>query len=126
MARTDFKSVDEYIATFPGEVQALLQGVRRAIRDAVPEAEEVISYQMPAYRLHGPVLYFSAFKSHYSLFGVTAGVRKAFKEELSRYGGTTKGTLRFPLDGPVPAKLIGDIARHRAKENLAKEGKKKG
>jgi len=95
MAKTDFRSVDEYIGTFPKDVQATLETIRRTIRKAVPEAEEVISYQMPAYKLHGRMLYFSAYKKHYSLFGATQSVRRAFKKELSRYEGT-KGTIRFP------------------------------
>ncbi len=115
-----FRSVDEYIGTFPKDVQDILETVRRTIQRAVPEAEEVISYQMPAFRFHGRLLYFSAYKNHYSLFG--AG--KAFKKELSRYQGS-KGTLRFPLDEPVPVKLISEIAKHRAKENLEREKKKK-
>jgi len=123
MAKTDFRSVDEYIGTFPKDVQATLETIRRTIRKAVPEAEEVISYQMPAYKFHGRMLYFSAYKNHYSLFGATQGVRRAFKKELSRYEGT-KGTIRFPLDEPVPVKLIRDIAMYRARENLGREGTK--
>jgi len=123
MAKTDFRSVDEYIGTFPKDVQATLETIRRTIQKAVPEAKEVISYQMPAYKFHGRMLYFSAYKNHYSLFGATQDVRTAFKKELSRYEGA-KGTIRFPLNEPVPVKLIGDIARYRAKENLGREGKK--
>ncbi len=120
MARTGFRNVDEYVETFPKHVQGILETLRRAIRKAVPEAEEVISYNMPAFKFHGRLLYFSAYKNHYSLFG--AG--KAFKKELSRYQGS-KGTLRFPLDEPVPVKLISEIAKQRAKENLEREKKKK-
>jgi len=124
MAKTDFRSVDEYVETFPKDVQATLETIRRTIQKAVPEAEEVISYQMPAFKFHGSVLlYFSAFKNHYSIFGATQGVRKAFKNELSRHEGT-KGTLRFPLDEPVPVKLIRDIAMYGTKENLERETKK--
>lgn len=119
MAEPGFASVDDYIGSFPPEVQAALRAVRRAIHEAVPEAEESISYQMPAYRLGGrPVLYFAAYKGHYSLFGTTEGVGKAFRKELSRYEGTGRGTLRFPLDEPVPVDLIHAIAAHRAKEAL--------
>ncbi len=75
---------------------------------------------MPAFKFHGPLLYFSAYKNHYSLFGV----RKVFKKELSRYEGS-KGTIRFPLDEPVPVNLISEIAKHRAKENLEREKKKR-
>ena len=124
MAKTDFRNVDKYIGTFPKDVQATLETIRRTVQKAVPEAEEVISYQMPAYKFHGRMLYFSAYKNHYSLFGTTQGVRRAFKKELSRYEGT-KGTIRFPLDEPVPVKLIRDIAMYRAKENLGRGGKKK-
>jgi uncharacterized protein YdhG (YjbR/CyaY superfamily) len=125
MAKTDFQSVDEYIATFPREVQAVLKTLRKAIREAVPEAEEAISYQMPAFRLHGPVLYLAAFKEHYSLFGVRPGVRDAFRKQLERHEAG-KGTLRFPLGEPVPVKLIQAIAKRQAKENLAsaKRGKR--
>ncbi|MGQ0798134.1 MAG: iron chaperone [Methanobacteriota archaeon] len=125
MARTDFRSVDEYIGSLPKEVRATMETVRRAIREAVPEAEEYISYQMPAYRFHGRLLYFSAFKNHYSLFAVTPGVLKTFRKELSLYEGSKKGTVRFSLDEPVPVKLIRVIARYRAKENLGSETKKK-
>ena len=123
MAKTDFRSVDEYIASFPNEVQAKLQTLRRTIQKAVPGSEEIISYQMPAFKFHGRLLYFSAFKNHYSLFAATRGIRNAFKKELSRYEGG-EGTIRFPLDEPVPVKLIRDIAIYRAKENLGREGKK--
>lgn len=96
MAKTDFRSVDEYIGTFPRDVQATLQTVRRTVQKAVAEAEEVISYQMPAFKFPGRLLYVSAFKNHYSLFGATHGVRRAFKKELSRYEGTGG-------DHPIPS-----------------------
>lgn len=124
MPRTDFKSVDEYISTFPKEVQSKLEAVRRAIQEAIRDAEEFISYQMPAFKFHGRLLHFAAFKNYYSLFAATQGVRRAFKKELSRYEGTT-GTIRFPLGEPVPVKLIRNIAMYRAKENLEREEKKK-
>ncbi|HUR63684.1 MAG TPA: DUF1801 domain-containing protein [Candidatus Thermoplasmatota archaeon] len=124
MAKTDFQSVDEYIATFPKEVQAVLKTLRKAVREAVPEAEEAISYQMPAFRLHGrPILYFAAFKGHYSLFGVRQDVRDDFRKQLERHEAG-KGTLRFPLGEPVPVKLVQAIAKLQAKETLA--GEKRG
>jgi len=114
--RTDFKSVDEYIARHPEDVQAILQRVRGAIRKALPGAEEVISYQIPAYRLqHGAVLYFAGWKQHYSLYPATGGLVAAFKAELAPYE-VSKGTIRFPLSRPVPLGLIGRIARFRGKE----------
>jgi len=116
MAKTDFKSVDEYIATHPEEVQAILQRVRSTIRKAVPGAEEVISYQIPAYKLPvGPVLYFAGWKQHYSLYPATANLVAAFKGDLAPYE-VRKGTIRFPLSQPVPVRLIERIAKFRAKE----------
>lgn len=121
MAKTDFRSVDEYIASRPAVVQAALQRVRGAIRKAMPDAEEVISYQMPAYRLGGGVaIYFAGWKEHYSLYPTTAPLLAAFPDELARYE-VSKGTIRFPLDEPVPVKLIERIARFRAQEALARQ-----
>ena len=121
MAKTDFKSVDEYIATQPEDVQAILQRVRSAIRKAVPGAEEVISYQIPAYKLHGgPVLYFAGWKKHYSLYPATRRVIAEFKDDLAPYE-VNKATIRFPLSQPVPVKLIERIAKFRAKEVAERE-----
>jgi uncharacterized protein YdhG (YjbR/CyaY superfamily) len=122
MAKTDFKSVDDYIASQPEAAQDMLGRVRSAIRKAVPEAEEVISYQIPAYRAHGRVvIYFAGWKRHYSLYPVTDSLVAAFADELSPYK-ISKGTIRFPLSEDVPVKLIEDIARFRAKE-AAEHGK---
>jgi uncharacterized protein YdhG (YjbR/CyaY superfamily) len=116
MAKTDFKSVDEYIATFPEDAQAVLQRVRRTIRKAVPSADEVISYQIPAYKLRGArVIYFAGWKEHFSVYPATDLLVKAFKEEIAPYK-VSKGTIRFPLSKPVPVKLIERIAKFRAKE----------
>jgi len=116
MAKTDFKSVDEYIASHPEDVQAILQLVRRTIRKAVPGAEEVISYQIPAYKLRGdPVLYFAGWKAHYSLYPVNDHLVAAFKDDLAPYK-VNKGTIRFPLSRPVPGRLIERIAKFRANE----------
>jgi len=116
MAKTDFKSVDEYIATHPEVVQATLQRVRGIIRKAVPGAEEAISYQIPTYKLHGGyVVYFAGWKQHYSLYPATGRLVAAFKDELAPYE-LSKGTIRFPLSQPVPVKLIERIARFLAKE----------
>jgi uncharacterized protein YdhG (YjbR/CyaY superfamily) len=116
MAKTNFKSVDEYIATQPETVQPILERVRGTIRKAVPRAEEVISYQIPAYKMNGgAVLYFAGWKQHYSLYPASDRLVKAFKGDLARYT-VSKGTIRFPLDEPVPAKLIGEIAKFRAQE----------
>jgi uncharacterized protein YdhG (YjbR/CyaY superfamily) len=118
MANTNFKSVDDYIATKPETVQAILQRVRGTIRKAVPHAQEVISYQIPAYKLDGgAVIYFAGWKEHYSLYPASDRLVKAFKGDLAPYK-ISKGTIRFPLDEPVPLKLIADIAKFREKETL--------
>ena len=120
--KTDFKSVDEYIASQPEAVQRILGRVRSAIRAAVPGAEEVISYKIPTYKLRGgPMLYFAGWKQHYSLYAATERVIAAFKDELASYE-VNKGTIRFPFSQPVPVKLIGRIARLRAQE-VADRGK---
>jgi uncharacterized protein YdhG (YjbR/CyaY superfamily) len=116
MAKTDYKSVDEYIATFPEDVQAILQRIRGIIRKAVPEADEMISYQIPTYKLQGArVIYFAGWKQHYSLYPATEQLVEAFKDELAPYE-VSKGTIRFPLSKPVPVKLIERIAKFRAQE----------
>ncbi len=116
MAKTDWKSVDEYIASQPKAVQSVLERVRSTIRKAVPGAEEVISYQIPAYKLQGlAVIYFAGWKQHYSLYPATGRLVAAFKDELASYE-VSKGTIRFPLSEPVPVRLIGRIAKFRAKE----------
>ena len=116
MAKTDFKSVDEYIATYPKDVQIMLRRVRATIRRAVPNAEEVISYQIPTYKLHGGyVVYFAGWKQHYSLYPATNQLVAAFKHDLAPYK-VNKGTIRFPLSQPVPVTLIGRIAKFLAKE----------
>ena len=117
MAKTDFKSVDEYIATHPEDVQAILQRVRSTIRKAVPGAEELISYQIPTYKLHGGyVVYFAGWKQHYSLYPATDHLVEAFKDDLAPFEVNGKGTIRFPLSEPVPVKLIERIAKFLAKE----------
>jgi uncharacterized protein YdhG (YjbR/CyaY superfamily) len=116
MAMTDLKSVDAYIASQPKNVQGVLELVRSTILKAVPGAEEVISYKIPTYKLHGgPVLYFAGWKQHYSLYPATDRLVAAFKDDLAPYE-VNKGTIRFPLSEPVPVKLIERIAKFRARE----------
>jgi uncharacterized protein YdhG (YjbR/CyaY superfamily) len=116
MPKTDFQSVDAYIAAQPEAVRGLLERVRAAIRKAVPGAEEVISYRIPTYRLPaGPVLYFAGWKAHFSLYPASERLVSAFKDELAGFE-LSKGTIRFPLSEPVPHKLIARIAKFRAKE----------
>jgi uncharacterized protein YdhG (YjbR/CyaY superfamily) len=126
MAKTGFKSVDEYIASQPEAVQDILGRVRSAIRKAVPGAQEVISYKMPTYTLYGGrLLYFAVWKQHYSIYAATEQVIAAFQGELASYE-VDKGTIRFPLSEPVPVKLIGRIAKFRAKEAAVREKAKAG
>ncbi len=114
--KADFRTVDQYIASQPEATQSALQCVRRAIRKAVPEAEELISYKMPSYKLYGDgVLYFACWKQHYSLYLASANIVAAFKDELAPYQ-VKKVTISFPLSKPVPVKLIERIAKFRAKE----------
>jgi uncharacterized protein YdhG (YjbR/CyaY superfamily) len=116
MATTTFKSVDEYIATQPREAQAVLRRVRAVIRTALPSAKEVISYRIPAFKsTGGPFIWFAGWKQHYSLYPVNGRLVEALKDELAPYE-LRKGTLRLPLSEPVPDKLIGRIAKLRAKE----------
>jgi uncharacterized protein YdhG (YjbR/CyaY superfamily) len=124
MAKTDFNSVDDYIAAQPEAVQGLLQSVRAAIRKAVPRAEEVISYRIPTYRLPaGPVLYFAGWKAHFSLYPASEQLVSAFKDELAGFK-ISKGTIRFPLSEAVPQKLIARIAKFRAEEVAARAAAK--
>jgi uncharacterized protein YdhG (YjbR/CyaY superfamily) len=121
MAKTDFTSVTEYISSQPVAVQRVLRRVRRTLRKALPRAEEVISYQIPTYKLHGrAVIYFAGWKQHYSLYPSTSRVVAAFKDDLAPYK-MSKGTIRFPLSEPVPVKLIDGIAKVRAKEVTERE-----
>jgi len=111
-------SIDEYISRMPEDVQDRLQKIRQTIHEAAPDAEETISYQMPAFRQNGILVYFAAFKNHIGFFPTASGIEK-FKEQLSAYEGS-KGTVRFPLDEPVPYELISRIVRYRVEENRRK------
>lgn len=116
MASTTYKSVEEYIAAQPTHAQPVLQQVRRTIRKALPGAVEVISYQVPTYKVNGRyVVYFAGWKEHYSLYPASDELVAAFTDELARYR-VSKGTLRFPLSEPVPVKLIERVTRFLAGE----------
>ena len=116
MAKTNFKSVDEYLATKPTALQRTLGRMRRIIRRALPGAEEVISYQIPTYRLNGRVvIYFAGWTKHVSIYPVTARLVEALGDRIKPYVAST-GTLRFPLSKPIPERLIGRVAALRARE----------
>jgi uncharacterized protein YdhG (YjbR/CyaY superfamily) len=110
------KTIDEYIAAFPKNVQDILRELRQVIRDSAPESEEAISYQMPAFKLNGILVWFAAFKNHIGFYPKTSAI-VAFKKELSDYE-VSKGTIRFPLDKPIPFDLVRKIVKYRVKENL--------
>ena len=116
--KREFKSVDEYIAVFPKNVQCILEEFRKAIQEAAPEAEETISYQMPAFKLNGILVWFAAHKNHIGFYPRVSAI-VAFKDKLSRYK-VGKGTVQFPLNEPIPFDLIKEMVRFRIKENLAK------
>src|SRR5262245_36149901 len=125
MAKTDFKSVSEYIASKPKDAQAALKRVRAAIRKAVPAAVEVIAYQIPGYKLNdAQLIYFAGWKEHFSLYPANDALVAAFKKELEPYE-RSKGTIRFPFSEPVPVSLIERIAKFRA-EQLTVRDKRKG
>ena len=116
------KSIDEYIALFSPEVQAILKQIRSTIRNAAPEAEEAISYQIPAFKLSGVLVYFAAFKKHIGFYPPVRGDAR-LEKAVSPYAGE-KGNLRFPLDRPIPCGLIERIVKHRVKQNSAKAAAK--
>ena len=108
-------SIDKYIAKHPPAVRTILRKIRRTVRDAVPNAEETISYRMPAFKLDGVLLYFAAFKNHIGLFPPVKG-DPSLQRAVKRYAGP-KGNLRLPLDEPIPYGLIKRIVKVRAKQN---------
>jgi uncharacterized protein YdhG (YjbR/CyaY superfamily) len=116
--QTASQNIDEYIRGFRKEIREILQKIRMTIRKAAPQAEEIISYQMPAFRLNGNLVYFAAFKKHFGFFPTSSGIR-AFEQELSAYHGS-KGSVQFPFDQPVPFGLITKIVKFRVSENLKK------
>ncbi len=117
------QTIDEYIAGYPEDVQAILSKIRATIREEAPEAEETIKYRMPTFMLDGNLVYFAAFKNHVGFYPIPTGIEK-FKKELSAYK-TARGSVQFPLDKPIPYALIRKIVRFRVKENRAKAKAKK-
>jgi uncharacterized protein YdhG (YjbR/CyaY superfamily) len=119
MEKKEYKTIDEYIALFPEDVQKIMQKIRQIIHEVAPEAKEAISYQMPAFKLNGNLVYFAGFKSHIGFYPTPSGT-ETFQKELSPYK-SGKGSVRFPLDQPIPYDLIKKIVLFRVKENLAKK-----
>jgi len=116
--QTGPKTIDEYIAGFPNEVQQILEKIRRTIRAAAPDAQEIIKYKMPTFTLKGNLVHFAAYKKHIALYPAPKGTER-FNKRLVAYR-TAKSTVKFPLDKPIPYDLIGQIVRLRVKDNLTK------
>jgi uncharacterized protein YdhG (YjbR/CyaY superfamily) len=120
--QTTPKTIDEYIAGFPREIREMLEKIRTTIRKAAPEAEEAIKYRMPTFTLKGNLVHFAAFKKHIGFYPTPTGTEE-FQKELSVYKGG-KGSVRFPLDKPIPFDLISEIVKFRVKENLERADRK--
>lgn len=118
-----FVTIDEYIKTFPKNIQKILGLVRETIKEAAPNAEEAISYQIPTFKLNGNLVHFAAFKNHIGFYPAPSG-QKAFEKELSVYK-SGKGSIQFPIDKPMPLALINKIVKYRVKENSTQIKKKK-
>jgi uncharacterized protein YdhG (YjbR/CyaY superfamily) len=116
------QNIDDYIAGFPEDTQAILQKMRETIKKAAPEAEETINYQIPTFTLHGNLVHFAGYKKHVGFYPTPSGIEK-FKEQLSAYEGA-KGSVKFPLDQPIPYELIAEITAYRVQENLEKAAAK--
>lgn len=118
--KAKFSTIDGYIAQFPKEVQAILEEIRQTVADAAPGAVEAISYQIPTFKLNGSnLVHFAAWKGHIGFYATPAG-NAAFQKELARYK-MAKGSVQFPLDEPIPYKLVAKIAKCRVKEIEAKK-----
>jgi len=116
------KSIDAYIAAFPPRIRVILKRIRQTTRATAPDAQEVISYRMPAFKFHGILVYFAAFKNHIGLYPPVSGDER-LKKAIAPYAGV-KGNLRFPLDHPIPYALIERIVKLRVKQNMAKAASK--
>jgi uncharacterized protein YdhG (YjbR/CyaY superfamily) len=115
-----YKSTDEYIAAFPKSIQVILKELRQAIRDSAPDAEEIISYGIPTFDLNKKhLVHFAAYRNHIGFYPTSSGIN-AFKKDLSPFK-TSKGTVQFPLDKPIPLELIKKIVKYRVKENTRKK-----
>lgn len=124
--KTKFSTVEEYLAAFPENIQSRLQQIRQVIKANAPEAEELISYNIPAFRLHGMLIFYSAYTNHISISIPPSKVYEVFKNELSVYK-VSKSAIQLPLNQPIPLELIGEMTKFRVKENteLAEKKKKK-
>lgn len=113
------KEVEKYISQFPDEVQEILQKIRKTIREEAPDAEEIINYQIPTFKLNGNLVHFAAFKKHIGFYPTPSGIENS-RDELKEFE-TAKGSVKFPLNRPIPYSLISKITRFRVKEQLDKK-----
>lgn len=123
MSRPKFNNINEYIAGFPEDTQKILEQLRTIIRETAPNAEEVISYRMPAFKQNEVLVYFAGYKNHIGFYPTSSGI-KAFQSELSEYK-YSKGAVQFPIDRQLPAGLISEIVKFRVMETVEKEKNKK-
>jgi uncharacterized protein YdhG (YjbR/CyaY superfamily) len=121
--QTIHETIDEYIADFPPDVQAILKKLRATIRKAAPNAEEAMKYRLPTFVLNGNLVHFGAFKKHIGFYATPTGNEK-FRKELSVYEGA-KGSVQFPLDKPIPYDLVSRMVKFRVQENLEKAAAKR-
>ena len=119
--KKEFNTFKDYKTEYPPEIQQRLDEIQKAIKSVVPKAKERISYNMPSFWFHGNLLYFGAFKNHIGFYPASKTVFEKFKDELSTYKQSGKGTVQFPHNKPIPLDLIKKIAKHRARENLQKK-----
>jgi uncharacterized protein YdhG (YjbR/CyaY superfamily) len=124
MEKLPIKYIDDYMAFQPEKVRETLENLRQIIRETAPEAEEVISYGIPAFKYHGMLVYFAAYKKHCSLFGGTGSLTEEMKEELKAYK-TSKGTIQFTVEKPLPDELVRHIVQYRMQQNVEKMSNKK-
>ncbi|QLH11933.1 hypothetical protein DSQ20_08745 [Nitrosarchaeum sp. AC2] len=113
------QTIDEYIATFPKNIQDILEQIRQIIKKSASKSEETISYGIPTFKLNGNLVHFAAFKNHIGFYPTPSAI-KLFKKELSPYK-QAKGSVQFPLDKPIPFEIIKKIVKQRVKENLSKK-----
>jgi uncharacterized protein YdhG (YjbR/CyaY superfamily) len=121
-SHTQFTTIDEYIALFPPAAQEKLHLIRQTIRETAPEAEEAIKYRMPTFVFHGNLVYFAAWKKHVGLYPITSSM-EASLPELAAYATSGRGTIKFPLNQPLPVSLIQKIVASRVQENLENKDK---
>lgn len=118
-----FQTIDEYIKTFPKDIQKILESVRQAIKNTAPEADETINYQIPTFKLNGNLVHFAAFKNHIGFYPGSKAI-EIFQKELVKYK-SSKGAIQFPIDKPMPLRLITKVVDYRVKINSTKNSKKK-